>query len=334
MSIKLIEVTLRESFHVDNTPVTLENAGDLVAGLSRTGIDFIEIGYLGREGTEATLPPSIPRLPAITPMHYIEHLAGRIAPESSTKLVLMLHPAQFHPEMLPRMRHPAVGLVRLCIPVGAIDAAVPLIRELAALGIAVSANLVHASLTRRADMLAYARKAADAGATYMYLADSNGSMLPSDVREIYTALRSEVDIRLGIHAHDNLRLASTNTLEAMQAGVSMVDASIQGFGKGPGNVCTETFLTSLKLMGFDYADRWNLSELLRTANEAFDAIIAPVVDRTYFTNGEGVLTAFHDLKLESTKSLEKKAESEGTRLFQTLLAMEPRTVTHYTHSYL
>lgn len=44
---------------------------------------------------------------------------------------------------------------------------------------------------------------------------------------------------MGIHTHDNLGLALSNTLRAMDESVTWVDATVTGMGRGPGNARTE-----------------------------------------------------------------------------------------------
>src|SRR5690606_19647364 len=50
---------------------------------------------------------------------------------------------------------------------------------------------------------------------------------------------------LGIHTHDNRTLAQANTLQAVADGVTWVDSTVTGMGRGPGNARTEYLVVEL-----------------------------------------------------------------------------------------
>ena len=79
----------------------------------------------------------------------------------------------------------------------------------------------------------------------VYLADSNGSMLPHEVSQLVTLARSVTDAAIGLHAHNNLGLALANAIAAVDAGATWIDSSVLGMGKGPGNLVTEQWLAYL-----------------------------------------------------------------------------------------
>lgn len=70
-----------------------------------------------------------------------------------------------------------------------------------------------------------------------YIADSYGSLLPSDVEKIFKNVNLQ-----GIHTHDNLGLAFANCLTAINLGATYIDGTITGMGRGVGNVRTEQLL--------------------------------------------------------------------------------------------
>ena len=50
------------------------------------------------------------------------------------------------------------------------------------------------------------------------------------------------NIKVGFHGHNHLQLAFANTLVAIEKNVDIVDSTIWGMGKGPGNLPTELLL--------------------------------------------------------------------------------------------
>lgn len=79
----------------------------------------------------------------------------------------------------------------------------------------------------------------------VYFADSLGNILPDQIKEYVSIIRNVWDHSIGFHAHDNLGYAHANCLEAIKSGVSWVDSTFLGMGRGAGNVRTEQLLTSM-----------------------------------------------------------------------------------------
>jgi 4-hydroxy 2-oxovalerate aldolase len=86
------------------------------------------------------------------------------------------------------------------------------------------------------------------GADVVYVVDSSGHMLPSEVKERVSAMKAALHCGVGFHAHNNLGLAIGNTLAAVEAGADVVDGSLRGFGAGGGNASTEMLVAVLKRM--------------------------------------------------------------------------------------
>jgi homocitrate synthase NifV len=91
-----------------------------------------------------------------------------------------------------------------------------------------------------------------AGARRLRFADTVGVMEPFGVLERIRALRSAVDIEIEMHAHDDLGLATANTLAAVMAGATHVNTTVNGLGERAGNAALEEVVMGLKqLYGFE-----------------------------------------------------------------------------------
>ena len=84
------------------------------------------------------------------------------------------------------------------------------------------------------------------GADYINIADSAGYLLPEDVAARVKAVREAVSIPVGFHAHNNLSLAIANSLSAIEAGATYVDATLRGLGAGAGNAQLEVLVGVLQ----------------------------------------------------------------------------------------
>ncbi len=106
-------------------------------------------------------------------------------------------------------------------------------------------------------------QAAEAGgAINLTLADTNGGMLPWQVTAAVEEVKKHIKTPLGIHTHNDSDLAVANTLAAVQAGVEMIQGTINGFGERCGNASLCSVIPNLQLkMGIKVVTDENLRKL-------------------------------------------------------------------------
>ena len=146
--------------------------------------------------------------------------------------------------------------------------------------------------------MATLREAVAAGATTVVLCDTNGGCLTDEVVAMTRGVGAELGrgVTLGIHVHDDAGLAVATSLGAVQAGVTHVQGTINGYGERCGNANLVTIWANLALkMGLATVpaadDLSHLPELSRfvaeVANIAPDAH-APYVGTSAFAHKGGV----------------------------------------------
>jgi len=86
-----------------------------------------------------------------------------------------------------------------------------------------------------------------AGAECIILCDTNGGTLPQQISEAINAVQKVTSIPLGIHAHNDADLAVANSLAAVQAGVTQIQGTINGYGERCGNANLCSIIPNLKL---------------------------------------------------------------------------------------
>ena len=133
----------------------------------------------------------------------------------------------------------SVDLVRIACHVHEFEKALPAVTWLKERGYQVGFNLMQVADRSEAEVMALARQAKAYPLDVLYFADSMGSMSPDQAAQIIQWFRSEWKGAMGIHTHDNLGLALSNTLRALDEGVTWVDSTVTGMGRGPGNARTE-----------------------------------------------------------------------------------------------
>lgn len=106
--------------------------------------------------------------------------------------------------------------------------------------------LMNYHMATKKQLIDAAKKIEQYGARGLILMDSAGASLPHMVKEVYTALAEHSSLELGFHGHNNLGMAVSNTYEAINAGATIIDGTIQGFGSGAGNCQLESIVAFLK----------------------------------------------------------------------------------------
>jgi len=110
--------------------------------------------------------------------------------------------------------------------------------------------------------LAVLDAAADAGADWLVLCETNGGQLPWQVEEITREVARRVGTRLGVHCHNDTGCAVANSLAAVRSGCSQIQGTINGYGERVGNADLVTIVPNLQIkMGYQVIAPERLGEL-------------------------------------------------------------------------
>lgn len=100
------------------------------------------------------------------------------------------------------------------------------------------------------------------GADWLVPCDTNGGILPGQLRDIMDAVTSEFDLPLGIHTHDDTGMAVANSIIAVQCGAQQVQGTINGYGERVGNANLGTVIPNIELkLGLRCLPEGNLDNL-------------------------------------------------------------------------
>ena len=142
-----------------------------------------------------------------------------------------------------------IDLVRVATYINTIPAAIDMAEYCKAKGYETSINIMAISTSSDKDIKQALELIGQSGTDMIYIVDSYGSMYPEQIRELsemYLEIGGKYGKTIGMHAHNNQQMAFANTIEATAQGVSMLDATMCGMGRGAGNCAMEALLGFLK----------------------------------------------------------------------------------------
>jgi len=140
----------------------------------------------------------------------------------------------------------------------------------------------------------------EAGATTINIPDTVGYSVPSEFSDLIRAIRSRVrgadGVVISAHCHNDLGLATANTLAAVQAGVRQVECTVNGIGERAGNTSIEEFVMTMRVRPDRYAFETTVaSEQLYPASQLLSEItgvsVQPnkaIVGRNAFAHEAGI----------------------------------------------
>lgn len=234
-----LDVTIRDGGYLNDWHFELDDLVNIVSTISKSGIDFIEVGWL-RSDTSLPLAKqcSVP---------YLQLLREKIRPETKIAVMVMAGDDRT-PEMLEKAA-PYVDLFRVVCSEQNFDEELAIASNIKKLGIPCSMNFAWITCYSNDEIRAKLdRVLAKDCADLIYIADSRGALTPDRTYEICQLLKGACDKSIGFHGHDNLGLAIENTQAALDAGATYVDASINGYGNGAGNTRLSDLIQLLQPM--------------------------------------------------------------------------------------
>lgn len=239
----VVDVTLRDGNHTVRQQFSPDVVARVAAALEAAGVDMIEVGHGDGSGGSSI---HVGR----TAAPETELIKAAVSAVKKTKVAIFLIPGFGTMDDLQQAYDLGVTVARVachCTEADITEQHIQLARKLNMLAVGYLISFGMASPER---IVEEAKKMESYGAQYINLADSQGYLVPHQVKEYITAVREAVKIPVGFHAHNNLGLAIGNSLAAVEAGAAYVDGSLKGFGGGAGNAQTETLVAALKRGGF------------------------------------------------------------------------------------
>jgi 4-hydroxy 2-oxovalerate aldolase len=246
MKVQILDCTLRDGGYYNSWDFDSGLIEDYLIAMAAISVDYVELGFrsLNTDGFKGGC--------AYTSDRFIRDLCV----PGDLKLGVMVNASEIvrHKEgpeaALSKLFESAVEspltLVRIACHIHEFEGALPGCAWLKEKGYEVGINLMQIADRSKEEIEKISQIAAKYPIDVLYFADSMGGMSPDQTSEVISNLRFKWDGPLGIHTHDNMGSALANSMRAVKDGVSWVDGTVTGMGRGPGNVKTEYLAIELE----------------------------------------------------------------------------------------
>jgi len=242
--ITLHDMTLRDGMHPKRHLMTLEQMRSIATGLDEAGVPLIEVTHgdgLGGSSVNYGFPA-----------HSDEEYLGAVVPlMKRAKVSALLIPGIGTVDHLKMARELGVHTIRVATHCTEADVSEQHIAQARRMDMDTVGFLMMAHMNSPEGLVRQARLMEGYGANCIYVTDSAGYMLPDDVRARLGAVRDALkpDTELGFHGHHNLAMGVANSIAAIEAGATRIDAAAAGLGAGAGNTPMEVLVAVCERMG-------------------------------------------------------------------------------------
>jgi 4-hydroxy 2-oxovalerate aldolase len=249
--LRVLDCTIRDGGLINNYQFSKDFVKAVYRATCEAAVDIVELGKKLEESDEYTRE---------------KYGAWNFCDDDDLKEVIDSHESEYRPmvavmydvgrvdisKLKPRDLSP-IDMVRTACYVHQIDKGIDLIKRCKDLGYETTINVMAASAaieTELTEGLEEINKADEVD--YLYLVDSFGAFYSEQVTYYLDMYKKYAPNKeLGFHAHNNQQLAFSNTQQAIIDGVNLLDATINGIGRGAGNCNLELLLNFLKNPKFD-----------------------------------------------------------------------------------
>ena len=261
------DMTLRDGMHPKRHQITLEQMKAIASALDAAGLPLIEVTHgdgLGGASVNYGFPAHSDE----------DYLAAVVPLMKNAKVSALLLPGIGTVDHLRMACNLGVTTLRVATHCTEADVAEQHIALARKLGLDTVGFLMMAHMNSPEGLVEQARLMEGYGANCIYITDSAGHMLPDDVTARISAVRAALapDTELGFHGHHNLAMSVANSLAAIGAGATRIDAAAAGLGAGAGNTPLEVLVAVSARMGIETG-----IDLYKVQDVAEDLVV-PIMD--------------------------------------------------------
>lgn len=248
--IRIVDATMRDGGLVND----FYFEDDLVRALYQTnlatGVDYMEFGY---KASKRMFDPAQNGKWKYCDDENIRAIVGENKTDLKVAVMADVGRCDYQEDFLPKSESP-INMIRVATYLDTVDGAVEMIEDAAKKGYEVSCNVMAISKSEQYDLRGALETIAKTPAGVLYVVDSYGALYPDQAKRLvdtYLEVAAKYGKQVGMHAHNNLQLAFSNTMLAHELGATWLDGTYDAMGRGAGNCAMELLLGYLEKKGYE-----------------------------------------------------------------------------------
>ena len=229
----ILDCTIRDGGLINNFEFSINFVNNYLSFLEKSKCDYSELGYIQEEKYNSENDNLWKNID-------ISNLS-KIIKKNRVKIAVMGDWGKFSLNQIPKKDDEiCVDLIRVVGLPGKLEEILNCLEAISKKGYETSLNLMASSHYSIEDWETIITKINDNDfkPTFVYL-------MPNDIERITKKLLEIKKSKIGYHGHNQQQLAYANAIKSIESGVSIVDASVAGMGKGSGNLPTELIFNYL-----------------------------------------------------------------------------------------
>ena len=254
--IKVVDCTIRDGGLVNNFYFDDEFVRNLYTANVAAGVEYMEFGY--KASKEIFDVKEFGKWKFCDEQD-IRDIVGDNNTDLKISVMADVGRTDYKKDIIPKTDS-VIDMIRIATYINTIPAAIEMIHYCAEMGYETTINIMAVSTAAESELDLALDVLAQSEVGTIYLVDSYGSLYPEQIRRLadkYLKVAEKYGKKVGIHAHNNQQLAFANTIEACTVGVSYLDATMSGMGRGAGNCNMEL------LLGFLRNPKYSLNPVLK-----------------------------------------------------------------------